>query len=283
MAGTFNVSVPTSGWTDGGDGTFSRVIAVPGLPIDAEGIIGYATGDLAGAMAGVAAGLILIAQTANQITLRANIVPTQSVSMVLTVLNSGNGGQGIITMTPGLNLPSASLIDVIYPVGVIYESDDKTPPNIVFGRGAWQRINGVMLVGVNESDPDFNAAGKTGGEKAHMLTAGEMPIHNHTANVSGSHTHGAGTLAVNSTGAHTHDVTSSAGSGISGSGNVAGAWNSAGVTSPSGSAGGHSHSISGTTASSSPALSVSIVNNSGGQAHNNLPPYRTTYMWRRTA
>ena len=77
------ISVPASGWVNAGDGTFTRNVAVAGLPATAEGVIGYATGDLAGAMAGVAAGVVMTAQSAGQITLRANTVPSQAINLVM--------------------------------------------------------------------------------------------------------------------------------------------------------------------------------------------------------
>lgn len=189
-----------------------------------------------------------------------------------------------ISVVPGTSLPSASLIDVIYPIGVIYESDDATPPNVVFGRGVWERIVGRMLIGVDEKDTDFNAAGKTGGEKAHVLTAQEMPEHKHTASVTlSSHNHGAGTLAVTSGGSHSHVIPVATANNVqiaSSGGTTAGLYSSS--TNSTNSGGAHTHSMSGTTAAVSPGATVSILNNIGGEAHNNMPPYRTTYMWRRT-
>lgn len=40
-------------------------------------------------------------------------------------------------------------------------------------------IKGKTLVGLDSNDSDFNAIGKTGGEKSHTLTVEEMPSHNH--------------------------------------------------------------------------------------------------------
>lgn len=64
-----------------------------------------------------------------------------------------------------------------------------------------------------------------------------------------SHLHAKGTLATSDAGSHEHSVSGTAAS-----------------------AGNHSHTISGSTASAG-----------GGNAHNNMPPYITCYMWRRTA
>ena len=72
------------------------------------------------------------------------------------------------------------LIDWIYPVGhVIATVNPDYDPNKLFKTHTWERFaKGQTLVGVNESDTDFSAAGKIGGEKMHTLTESEMPSHN---------------------------------------------------------------------------------------------------------
>lgn len=73
------------------------------------------------------------------------------------------------------------MIDVklLYPIGSIYMSIQDTNPSVFFG-GTWERIaKGKTLVGVDESDSDFNASSKTGGEKEHTLTIDEIPKHRH--------------------------------------------------------------------------------------------------------
>lgn len=75
-------------------------------------------------------------------------------------------------------------IDNFYPVGSIYQSTEPTNPATFMG-GVWERFgNGKVLVGVDETDADFNAANKMGGEKAHTLTIDEMPSHSHRQFVS---------------------------------------------------------------------------------------------------
>ena len=111
--------------------------------------------------------------------------------------------------------------------------------------GTWEQIaQGRTLVGVNTADSDFNTSGKTGGEKTHTLTVSEMPSHGHDV-----------AIAVNNT--------------------VAGGaryyFNSAGTTSAP---------ITDTAAWSN---SLTAKATGGGQAHNNLQPYFTCYMWKRTA
>lgn len=61
-----------------------------------------------------------------------------------------------------------------YPVGSIYLSVTDADPAALFG-GTWERIGGRFLLGADST----YAAGSTGGEAAHTLTADEMPRHNH--------------------------------------------------------------------------------------------------------
>ena len=72
-----------------------------------------------------------------------------------------------------------NFLDAVYPVGSIYMSVKSTNPGTLFG-GKWVAIaQGRTLVGVNTSDTDFKTPEKTGGEKSHTLTIGEMPNHSH--------------------------------------------------------------------------------------------------------
>lgn len=61
-----------------------------------------------------------------------------------------------------------------YPVGAIYLSVTDANPAVLFG-GTWERIGGRFLLGADST----YAAGSTGGEASHTLTADEMPGHNH--------------------------------------------------------------------------------------------------------
>jgi hypothetical protein len=82
----YTANVPISGWINAGGGTVERTVSVPGLDEKDNGVIGYPAGDLAGALAAVAAGVIMIEQSAGPITLRADTVPSQAVSVVITVV-----------------------------------------------------------------------------------------------------------------------------------------------------------------------------------------------------
>lgn len=61
-----------------------------------------------------------------------------------------------------------------YPVGAIYLSVTDANPAALFG-GTWERIGGRFLLAADST----YAAGSTGGEAVHTLTADEMPKHNH--------------------------------------------------------------------------------------------------------
>lgn len=67
------------------------------------------------------------------------------------------------------------LIDSVYPVGSIYMSVNSTNPQTLFG-GTWQRIQGRFLFAADSK----HAAGSTGGEETHKLTASEIPDHKHS-------------------------------------------------------------------------------------------------------
>lgn len=61
-------------------------------------------------------------------------------------------------------------VEINLPVGFIYMSTNSTDPSTYFG-GTWQRIaKGRTLVGVDETDTDFDQPGETGGEKEHLQT-----------------------------------------------------------------------------------------------------------------
>lgn len=130
------------------------------------------------------------------------------------------------------------LLDYVFPVGRVLETlDINFDPNVTYG-GSWNRIKGKTLIGVDENDPDFATAGKTGGVKAHTLTQAEMPNHTHTATRI--------TIGSNS-------ASYKVGNPENPGGGQVGIQNM--PTSASG----------------------------NGQAHNNMPPYITVYIWQRTA
>ena len=75
---------------------------------------------------------------------------------------------------PALQGNPEEFINLVYPVGSIYMSVNDVSPSTLFG-GTWERIEDTFLLA---SGSTF-ALGQTGGEVNHVLTVGEMPMHNH--------------------------------------------------------------------------------------------------------
>lgn len=141
--------------------------------------------------------------------------------------------------------PTRALLDLIYPVGAIYMSVNSTNPGTLFG-GTWVAWGaGRVPVGVDTSQTEFNTVLKTGGEKTHTLTIAEMPSHNHNnlSNCDGYVAH-ATALGLPYSAIFEKAAASRGGEAM---------FYRAGITV------------------------------GGGGAHNNLPPYITCYMYRRTA
>ena len=153
-------------------------------------------------------------------------------------------------------LTKLDLLDMIYPVGSIYMSVNSSNPGSLFG-GTWEKMPaGRVLIPEGESDWGTEyEAGSTGGEATHTLTVEELPAHSHSA-------------STNTTGSHTHTVNNVL-TGVAKEGMAEGDWNAQrNVTTTAN--GNHSHTVT--------------VNSSGGSnAHNNIPPYLTVYMFKRTA
>lgn len=75
----------------------------------------------------------------------------------------------------------------LWPVGSIYLSVLSTNPGTLFGFGTWTAFaTGRTLIGIDTNQTEFASSEQTGGEKTHVLTAAEMPIHTHVQN---AHTH----------------------------------------------------------------------------------------------
>lgn len=153
--------------------------------------------------------------------------------------------------------------DQIYPIGAIYMSTVSTNPATLFKIGNWEALPaGRVLLAQGTSTWGVNySAGSTGGEDKHTLTVSESAPHNHTGN------------ATTSGSTHTHALTMRASHGKSGNGGVprfsdGDVWSDYKTQNLS-AAGEHSHAIT-------------INNSGGGQAHNNMQPYLSVYMWKRT-
>lgn len=74
----------------------------------------------------------------------------------------------------GIYWGGEALLDIVWPVGSVYLSAAETSPADLFG-GTWEQIKDVFLLAAGDS----HAAGSTGGEETHVLTAEEMANHTH--------------------------------------------------------------------------------------------------------
>ena len=173
----------------------------------------------------------------------------------------------------------------LYPVGSVYISFNATDPSTLFG-GTWQRLKDTFLL----ANGDSYAPNTTGGSATKTISVDNLPSHTHSCSTVGNHTHTRGSMnitgsirATDSTEVFTSadefttsgalSVTNrtsigstytSEGAGYQGiSFNAQDGWS--GETSSNGS---HTHTI-GNTGSSLPL--------------NIMPPYKTVYMWQRTA
>lgn len=134
-------------------------------------------------------------------------------------------------------------------------SDDPTSPASFIG-GTWERIEGKFIMGASDTYP----AGSTGGEATHRLTLNEMAKHDH---IVGAYRN-VGNIENTISGWRL--------------------WNSSGL--------GENQSTDYTMEFSIKQDQVKKTNIGGfigtdyvggGEAHNNIPPYYSMYIWRRVA
>jgi len=163
-------------------------------------------------------------------------------------------GVGVL---PNANLPEGSmdasgyylegqpLLSVVYPIGAIYMSVNNVNPSTLFG-GTWVAWGtGRVPVGVDTAQAEFNTVERAGGAKTHTLSIGQMPRHGHRL--------------------------------------TRPPWYSADTK--HGSAGSIFHQQSTTTqfAVDGDGRAPNLETTGSGEAHNNLQPYITCFMWKRTA
>lgn len=168
------------------------------------------------------------------------------------------------------NLDKTSILNLVYPVGSIYMSANNVSPQTFLG-GTWVAWGaGRVPVGVSSSDTDFNTAEKTGGEKTHRLSVDEMPWHDHSGTNSTVETETIYTRptggALLPLGIRTYTVKYDVNE-----------QTQEYMVSP---AGGQTLDVENGTVINS---QYGVCPNGLGVAHNNLQPYITCYMWKRTA
>ena len=168
------------------------------------------------------------------------------------------------------------VIDIVHPVGSIWETTTTDDPNVLWSGTTWVQMDaGRVLVSAgtyteNGTKYTYNLGDK-GGEAKHQLTTGELAAHAHKISSNGTHNHfiaystdgatygslGSNTLArkckVRNDWSENYDL-----SGVTNTANI-------GLTS---SDGGHSHTVS-TIGNDTP--------------HENRQPYQVVARWYRTA
>ena len=161
----------------------------------------------------------------------------------------------VVCNTTGVNAPSitgvyaaanvaaiATMMNLIYPVGIVITLGVSTNPGTLLGIGTWEAITGTVIVG-KAAAGTFNTLDATGGAETVKLTSAESGVP-----------------------AHTHPFKSLRASG-GGAANLAYA-----ATTDS------SNSTDSTMAS---AVAASTATDAAS-AHTNLQPYIVKYVWQRT-
>ena len=133
-----------------------------------------------------------------------------------------------------------------FPVGFMLITSVAANPSTYLGYGTWEQKKDTFILGAG----DTYEAGTTGGEATHTLSEDELPEISGTVDF---RAWGSGTPYTNTQGAFSSDGTTS---------------NSA------------NNFSSGTSSQPYRRLKYSF---GGGEAHNNMPPYLTAYIWERTA
>ena len=166
----------------------------------------------------------------------------------------------------------SSIVDAIYPVGSIYMSVNSANPGTLFG-GTWEQIKGRFLLGTGTPADNSNEfwggdltidgankysydAGATGGSSRQPLDIKHLPSHSHTPFNQGDWGIAEVRNLPNKSGIW------GAGLNLDMSGLILGSVNDG---------------------TNYIALQSTTGNTGGNVPHNNMPPYFTVYMWKRTA
>lgn len=136
-----------------------------------------------------------------------------------------------------------TILKNVYPIGSIYSSFDSTLPKDLFGFGSWEQIKGRFLIGTGT--PVANTDGSSPG--SYNYAAGDM----------GGEAEHVLTEAEMPEHRHLYTYYTKESTGVVASGTGSGAVKSM-------------------------DLSTTNTQSAGsGEAHNNMPPYITVYMWQR--
>lgn len=199
---------------------------------------------------------------------------------------TARGNLGLLTDTTYLDALWKLMNQRQYPVGEIYTTRQAGNPATLLGFGTWERYgSGRVLVSLDPSDASFNEVDKTGGAKTHTLSVSEIPSHGHNVDPPST--------ATSNSGSHEHfvvngDTTTESGPNVSPSRSIVIEFAEIGDNSyrlkgsttnptlaPTSTSGAHTHTIN--------IEAFASGSTGGGQAHNNLQPFITVNVWKRTA
>lgn len=174
-----------------------------------------------------------------------------SSSSQLSRLAKGTGLQ-YLRVNSGATAYEFATIDLstVWPVGSIYmNAGVSTNPATLLGFGTWAAWGvGRVPVSLDVGQTEFDTLEETGGFKTHTLTIAELAVHTHIQN---SHSHSTKDQGIVDPGGGSFIVAKQTGGGTD------------------------SDTVIATTPTNQ--------NTGSGSAHNNLQPYITCYMWKRTA
>lgn len=222
------------------------------------------------------------ASTTDYVSLPAFIISVASGDIITFKGKSASGKAGIFA-NGGMPLSNATLkyisgstynintiypldIDKIYPVGSIYMSVNNVNPETFMSGTVWEQIQDRFLLAAGLT----YAGGSTGGAATVTLDTTQIP----------AHTHGSESL----TG---YFQVRRYGSSANTGNYITTASGIASLSYPTGQGGAYGITGNTTTSTTLQRLNINATHEhnsvGGSKAHNNMPPYLTVYMWKRTA